>query len=147
MSSQEPPQVAGISLSGNDPYTIDADENLRLCQSIGAVPDATGHAHPIFYYIATQAGMGKTVGGLCAACDFDVDDGPMMGTSKVTFFNAMLTDQPYLVTGQILGLVRKASRKLGVMDIVEYELHLEHPDGTRVLTTSNTWILPRRNLA
>jgi hypothetical protein len=142
-----PPRVAGISLSGNAPYVITREENRALCESVGAVPAADGSAHPIYFFIATQIGMGKTVAGLCAACEFNVEDGPMMASSRVTFQRPLMTQQPYEVTGEILGLTRKLSRKLGVMDMLDYELRLSLPDGTPVLTTSNIWVLPRRNLA
>jgi hypothetical protein len=50
------------------------------------------------------------------------------------------------VTGEILGLTRKLSRKLGVIDMLNYELRLALPDGSAVLETANIWVLPRRNL-
>jgi len=142
-----PPQVAGTSLAGSQPYVISAEENRALCESTGVGAAADGTAHPIYFYIATQVGMGMTVAGLCAACEFDVDDGPMMASSKVTFSRPLVTSQPYRVTGRIVSLVRKPSRKLGVMDMLEYLLELSLPDGTAVLSTTNVWVLPRRKLA
>jgi hypothetical protein len=142
-----PPQVAGISLTGTAPYTISAEENRALCESTGVAPAADGTAHPIYFFIATQVGMGLTVAGLCAACEFDVEEGPMMASSKVTFSQPLMTGQPYQVSGRIVSLVRKPSRKLGVMDMLEYLLELSLPDGTPVLSTTNVWVLPRRNLA
>ncbi|CAH1664684.1 hypothetical protein CHELA20_40381 [Hyphomicrobiales bacterium] len=47
------------------------------------------------------------------------------------------------VRGQVNGLTRKRSRKLGIMDVLEYTLHLDRNDGTRACTITNTWILPR----
>lgn len=143
----EPPRVAGMSLAGNAPYIITAEENRALCESTGVAPAADGSAHPIYFYIATQVGMGMTVAGLCAACDFNVDDGPMMASSKVVFQRTLYTGQAYQVGGRIVSLVRKPSRKLGVMDMLEYLLELSLPDGTPVLSTSNVWVLPRRKLA
>lgn len=147
MSFPPPPAVAGTSLDGVKPYVIDADENRRLCTTVNALPDPEGQAHPIYYFIATQVGMGKTVAGLCAACDFDVEEGPMMGSSQVDFASPLRTGLPYRVTGEIVSLNRKASRKLGVMDVLEYRLRLVEPGGTIVLETTNVWILPRRELA
>lgn len=141
------PDVAGVSLSSTSTLSISAEENAALCRSTGVEPDPAGLAHPIYYFIATQVGMGKTVAGLCEACDFDVKDGPMMGTSSVAFSAPIRTGQPYGVTGRILSLTRKRSRKLGVMDVLEYELSLVPPGGEPVLTTVNSWVLPRRHLA
>jgi hypothetical protein len=141
-----PPNVAGTSLSGGDPYVIRRAENRALCESVGVQPAADDSAHPIYFFIATQVGMGMTVADLCRVCDFDVADGPMMASSKTTFERPLKVEQPYVVTGQIVSLVRKASRKLGAMDMLQYELHLSLPDGTPVLTTTNLWVLPRRAL-
>lgn len=147
MAFPPPPDVAGTSLSGSDTYTISAEENRALCESINATPAADGTAHPIYYYIATQVGMGQTVAGLCEVCEFDVEVGPMMAGSKVSFSQPLVTDQPYTVNGKIISIVRKASRKLGVMDLMVYELSLHLPDGTAALVTTNSWVLPRRELA
>ena len=141
------PDVAGLSLDGSEPYTITAEQNAALCRSTGVEPERDGSAHPIYYYIATQVAMGKTVAGLCAACEFDVADGPMMGSSGVRFFGTLQIGVPYRVSGEVLGLVRKRSRKLGVMDVLDYRLRLHAPDGATILETTNVWVLPRGALA
>ena len=120
------PDVAGTSLDGTKTFTITAEENAALCRSTGVEPAADGSAHPIYYYIATQVAMGKTVAGVCETCEFDVDDGPMMGSSGVKFSGQLMVGESYKVTGEILSLVRKKSRKLGVMDVLTYRLRL-HP--------------------
>jgi hypothetical protein len=141
------PDVVGTSLDGTETYIISAAQNAALCRSTGVEPAADGSAHPIYYYISTQVAMGKTVAGLCAACDFDVEDGPMMGSSGVEFSGTMKVDTPYTVQGEITGLVRKRSRKLGVMDVLDYRLRLIDPGGSQVLETANVWVLPRKELA
>jgi hypothetical protein len=141
------PDVAGTSLDGTEIYVITADQNAALCRSTGVEPAPDGGAHPIYYYIATQVAMGKTVAGVCETCDFDIADGPMMGSSGVVFSGALKVDTPYTVRGEITGLVRKRSRKLGVMDVLDYRLRLIDPAGTQVLETANVWVLPRKELA
>ncbi|NJO35913.1 MAG: hypothetical protein HC869_25350 [Rhodospirillales bacterium] len=143
-----PPAVAGTSLGGTRIFSVSADENARLCRSTGVEPAADGAAHPVWYYIATQVAMGKTVAGLCETCEFDVDDGPMMGSSGVRFTAPIMVDRDYNVTGEIVSLVRKRSRKLGVMDVLTYRLRL-HPasGGEAILETENVWVLPRKELA
>lgn len=142
-----PPDVAGTSLTGTDTITIAAADDAALCRSTGAEPAVDGTAHPIWFFVATQVGMGKTVAGLCEACAFDVADGPMMTGSRVAFAAPIRVDTPYRVEGEIKGLVRKRSRTLGVMDIMEYELRLIGADDRPVLVTTNSWALPRRELA
>jgi hypothetical protein len=141
------PDVAGTSLDGTDTYVITADQNTALCRSTGVEPATDGSAHPIYYYIATQVAMGKTVAGVCETCDFDIADGPMMGSSGVVFSGTLKVDTPYTVRGEITGLVRKRSRKLGVMDVLDYRLRLIDPAGAQVLETANVWVLPRKELA
>ena len=141
------PDVAGNSLDGTEIYVISAEENAALCASTGVAPAVDGRAHPIYYYIATQVAMGKTVSGVCNVCEFDVDDGPMMGSSGVVFEKPLMVGVPYHVKGKILRLVRKRSRKLGVMDVLTYQLSLRDDGGSEVLQTENVWVLPRRELA
>lgn len=141
------PDVAGTKLDGTGTFTISAVENAALCRSTGVEPSLDGNAHPIYYYIATQVAMGKTVAGLCAACDFDVEEGPMMGSSGVRFTTPLRTGATYKVTGEILSLVRKRSRKLGVMDVLTYRLRLHDMGGAVALETDNVWVLPRKELA
>lgn len=142
------PDVAGTSLDGTGTYTIDPVENEELCRSTGVEPAADGSAHPIYYYLATQVAMGKTVAGVCETCEFDVDDGPMMGSSGVRFNGVLKVGETYRVTGEILSLVRKKSRKLGIMDVLTYRLRL-HPaaGGEAVAETDNVWVLPRKDFA
>lgn len=145
MSTHAVPQVAGTVLPGGE-YRISRDENRRLCEAVGTEPAADGSAHEIYSYIATQAGMGLTVDGLLALCEFDAADGPMLGASHSEYLRPLMTEQTYEVSGTILSLTRKASKKLGVMDVLEYRLSMSIPGGEPVLHVTNTWILPRRNL-
>ncbi len=114
-----------------------------MCRLAGVAPAADGTAHPIFFYIATQVGMGMTVAGLCDACDFDVNKGPLMAANRVEFSGVLRVETPYHIRGEILSLTRKASRRLGVMDLLEFQLRLHTADGKSVLSTTNTWVLPR----
>lgn len=147
MTYPPPPDVAGVSLSGTAPYIISVQENRQLCASVGVEPDPEGYAHPIYFYIATQVGMGQTVAGLCEVCEFDVETGPMMAGSQVNFQQPLRTGLPYHVSGEVLSITRKPSRKLGVMDLMVYQLRLSLADGAPVLSTTNSWVLPRRELA
>ncbi len=141
------PDVAGTSLDGTKTFIVSAEQNAALCRSTGVEPAADGTAHPIYYYLATQVAMGKTVAGVCETCEFDVEEGPMMGSSGVRFAEPLRVGTSYKVTGEILGLVRKRSKKLGVMDVLTYRLRLHRLDGTQVLETDNVWVLPRKELA
>ena len=129
-------------------FRITREENADLCGAISSTPDPEGRAHPIYYYIATQASMGISVADLCALCDFDVNDGPMMATSKVEFAEDLRVDHDYRVDGEIVSVVRKSSRTFGAMDLLTYRLTLADPsDGREVAACVNEWVLPRRGEA
>jgi len=143
MDNAQPPQIAGRTLPGGE-YRITADENRRLCEALYTTPNPDGTAHAIYAYIATQSGMGVSVDGLLALCEFDAADGPMLGSSNTQYLQPIRTDVTYRIGGEILALARKSSRKLGTIDILEYRLSLDSPSGERIVDITNTWILPRR---
>lgn len=145
MTGGRVPDVAGAVLPGGE-YRITADENRRLCKALYTTASTDGTAHAIYAYIATQSGMGLSVDGLLALCEFDAADGPMLGSSNTRYLQPIRTDVTYSIAGEILGLTRKTSKKLGIMDILEYRLAMLAPSGERVLELTNTWILPRRQL-
>jgi hypothetical protein len=147
MEISAPPNVAGFSLDGREPIIISAAENRALCEGMGVAPAPDGQAHPSYYYIATQIGMGLTVRELCERCDFDVENAPMMATSEARYLQPLMTETPYRVRGHIESLVRKSSRKLGVMDLLDYRLRLVDADDNTVLETLNVWVLPRAELS
>ncbi|AXL53669.1 hypothetical protein DSC91_007217 [Paraburkholderia caffeinilytica] len=144
-TSEGVPDVAGYSLPGGT-YRIAAEENRRLCNAVAAQVAGDGTAHPIYCYIATQAGMGLSVDGLLEKCQFDAADGPLLGSTEVTFSGVLMTDVTYGVGGEIVDLTRKTSKKIGVVDMLRYRLRMTTPGGESVLECVNTWILPRRNL-
>jgi len=113
------PSVAGTSLAGAAPYVITAEENRTLCASLGSVAAADGTAHPIYFFIATQVGMGRSVAGLCALCDFDVEEDVTrlvraimsLGVDLVRWYRLEGTDKPDELADSYAGLVQ---RMLGV---------------------------------
>lgn len=143
MDEAVPSDVVGLSLDGSEPYVIAAEENRALCATMGREPAADGSAHPIFYHVATQVGMRLTIGELCAACGFDIADGPMLGSTRVEFARPLMTDQPYDVRGRVVAIVRKPSGKFGLMDLLTYNLKLVLPDGEAAVSVTHTLILPR----
>ncbi len=141
MASAAPPDVAGRVLPGGT-YRITPEENRDFCVSVGAEPDPTGLAHPLFFYIASQCGMGLSVAGLLALCEFDVADGPMMTGSDARFTRPLRVGKEYRVDGEIVSLLRKPSRTFGMADQLRFRLTLSDSDGEAVEGTSS-WILPR----
>lgn len=124
-------------------YRITAARNAELCAAVGTQPSADGRAHPIFYYVATQVGMGMAVAELLAICDFDIADGPMMTRSSATFAGDLKVDVDYSITGEIVSLTRKPSRTFGYADLLRFRLTATDPSGCTTAECVNEWILPR----
>lgn len=145
MALPPPPDVAGRRLPGGV-YRIDPAENAAFCASVGARPDPSGLAHPLFYYVAGQCAMGLSVADLLRLCDFDVNDGPLMTASGAQFRRPLRTGVDYAVAGEIVSLLRKPSRAFGTADQLQFRLTLADGEGVAVETTSS-WLLPRREIA
>jgi hypothetical protein len=132
--------LAGTSLPEGS-FTITADEQARLADALGSEGDG---AHPVWAYIATQRGIGIGVAELCALADFDVADGPMLGSVELTYAGRIEVDVPYRVTGEVVGVERKQGRKAGTFDVLTFRERLIDPAGAEVAAATNTFILPRR---
>jgi hypothetical protein len=145
MAREQIPQISGNALPGGE-YRITAEENRRLCETVHAVPAADGSAHPIYAYIAAQSGMGLSIEELPTLCEFDVADGPLFSNCHTRHLSALRTEETYFIGAEILTLTRKPSRKLGVIDVLEFHLTMSDATGERVAEVTNTWILPRRHL-
>jgi hypothetical protein len=123
-------------------FTITAEDQAQLADALGR--GATEGAHPVWAYIATQRGIGISVADLCALADFDVDDGPMLGSVELTFGGEIELGVEYRVTGEVVSIERKQGRKAGTLDVMTFRERLLAPDGAEVASTTNTFILPRR---
>jgi hypothetical protein len=126
-------------------FTITAEDQALLSEALGR-GDAGG-AHPVWAYIATQRGIGISVADLCALADFDVNDGPMLGSVELTYAAPIELGIEYRVTGEVLGIERKHGRKAGTFDVMTFRERLLAPDGAEVASATNTFILPRRETA
>ncbi|GAM97756.1 hypothetical protein U91I_01385 [alpha proteobacterium U9-1i] len=140
--AHSPPFAVPYKLPGG-PYRISTAENEAVCGAVGAAP-RHGRAHPIFFYIATQNGMGVTVGDLFDLCQFDPADGPLMVSTRAVFHQPIRTDTDYVVSGEIIGLTRKPSRTFGAADLFEFALRLATPSGDQIAECVNAWMLPRK---
>jgi hypothetical protein len=134
--------LAGTELPAGS-FTITAAEQERLVEALGH--GVAGDPHPIWAYVATQRGIGIGVVELCALAGFDVADGPMLGSVELSFSAPLELGVEYFVTGEVLGIERKHGRKAGTFDVLTFRERLVGPDGAEVASTTNTFILPRRD--
>ena len=123
-------------------FTITPGEQQQLVGALGGT--SFEGAHLVWAYIATQRGIGISVADLCALADFAVEDGPMLGSVEMTYSRPLELGVEYRVTGEVIGIERKHGRKAGVFDVMTFRERLLAPDGAEVASTTNTFILPRR---
>lgn len=144
--SVEPEQMA--ALAGHPlpagTFVITAAEQAELLSVIGGEPPADGEAHALWAYVAPQRGIGIGIAELCALADYDVDDGPMLGSVRLECHVPLQIDETYDVEGEVVSLVRKSGRS-GIFDLLTYRERLVAADGAPVVQATNTFVLPRRD--
>lgn len=124
-------------------FTISASENADLAGVLEGPAPAGEAAHPLWAYIATQRGIDIGITELCALADFDVADGPMLGSTKLTYGEPLQVGVEYAVQGEVVDIVRKEGRS-GTFDILTFRERLLDPEGEEAASATNTFILPRR---
>jgi acyl dehydratase len=124
-------------------FTITEEDERRVLEVVGGAPSTDGAAHPLWAYIAPQRGIGISVADICRLADFDVNDGPMLGSSHLEYIGPLRLGIRYRVTGEVLGIERKQG-SIGTFDILEFREELRLEDGELVAASTSTYILPRR---
>jgi hypothetical protein len=135
-------ELPGTALKAGT-FVITEDDERRVVEVVGGQSPPGGEAHPLWAYIAPQRGIGTSVAEICALADFDVNDGPMLGSSHLEYHGAIRVGEPYRVTGEVLSIERKHG-SIGTFDILEFREDLLTEGGERVVTSTSTYILPRR---
>jgi hypothetical protein len=123
-------------------FTITAEDDARVLEVIGGEPSADGTAHPLWAYIAPQRGIGISVADICTLAEFDVNDGPMLGSSALELHAPIALGAAYRVTGEVLSIERKQGGS-GTFDVLEFREDLLDGD-TLVAVSTSTYILPRK---
>jgi acyl dehydratase len=125
-------------------FEITPEDEERVLQVVGGERLPDGTAHPLWAYIAPQRGIGTSVAEICALADFDVNDGPMLGSSHLQYHGPIKIGVTYRVTGSVLDITRKTG-SIGTFDIMSFREDLIDDDDQLVATSTSTYILPRRN--
>jgi hypothetical protein len=134
--------LPGTALPAGE-FTITEEDDRRVLEVVGGEPADDGSAHPLWAYIAPQRGIGIGVADICRLADFDIADGPMLGSSRLEYHRTIMIGVPYRVTGEVIGIERKRGR-IGVFDVLEFREDLWAPEGELVASSISTYILPRR---
>jgi len=119
-------------------------ERDELASVLGRpAPAGETELHPLHAYIAMQRGIGSSIADLCAFADFDIDDGPLMGSLQVDIHQPLHAEVEYRVEGEVVDLVRKSGKRM-TFDLFTYRERLIAPDGTDTATATNSFVLPRK---
>jgi hypothetical protein len=108
-----------------------------------AFASGSGAAHPVFASIASLRTLGMSIAEMCALCDFDLADGPLLGECDIEFDAPMRAGVRYVATGAIESYERVASRRLGTLDRLRFVVELADAEGAPVARVSYLWLLPR----
>lgn len=141
-SEQELQALSGWRFPGGS-IRIPAYENAVLCDVILDVAEHDGLANALYCYLTPGAGMGISLDELFALVGASGADGPMHGESELELHEPLRVDTDYRVEGEIVDIVRKRGRKLGVFDTLRYRLAILH-EGREVAATTNIIVIPRR---
>lgn len=120
------------------------EDDEALGHVLGQVTAPGAGLHPLWAYIAPQRGIGTSINALCRLAGYSVDEGPMMGSIELELDGAILPEVKYRVEGEVVDIVRKEGRSVGVFDVLTYRERLVSPEGETVVTATNTFILPRK---
>lgn len=131
----------GYQLPGGE-YFLEPYKNWLTNDAVGAPNDGNDFAHPMFCYYAALNTMGVSLEELFAIFGATSDDGVMFGEAEIDLKKPLVPGSTYAVSGKVTGVERKNSRKLGVFDLVDFELNL-HDDHELVGVSRNSFIFPR----
>lgn len=100
-------------------------------------------AHPVFASIASLRTLGMSIAEMCALCEFDLADGPLLGECDIEFDAPFRAGERYVASGAIESYERVSSRRLGPLDRLRFAVALATADGAPVARVSYLWLLPR----
>lgn len=136
----DPAMVRGLPLAPGS-IVIPDSERAELAAVLGTSPPADG-LHPLHAYIAMQRGIGVSIEQLCALADFDIQDGPMMGSLSLEILGDLDAGYEYRVEGEIVDLEHREGRRFP-FDLLTFCERLIDAEGAVVARTTNTFVLPR----
>ncbi|HEX9832740.1 MAG TPA: hypothetical protein VGA66_06560 [Mycobacterium sp.] len=133
-------ELVGLKTPGGT-YRIAGYENWLLRDAVYAEP--AEQAHPIAAFVGAQRGMGCTVAELFVLLGSDINDGPVLAESIIEHHSDLVTEVPYDVEGEVIGIVRKHGAALGLFDLVTVRFTLSPHAGDVVATVTNVYAIRR----
>jgi hypothetical protein len=132
-------RLCGRKLPGGE-FVIPESEVTLVRELVGS---GLAQPHPIFACIGSLRTLGLSIGDLCALCDFDLADGPLLGEFDVELEEAFRAGVRYVASAEIESCERVSSRRLGQVDRLRFRVTLTTADGVAVARVRYLWLLPR----
>lgn len=97
----------------------------------------------MYAYYTAMRGMDPSLDDIFRLAHSSADAGVMFGEAGLVFHAPLQVGSTYRVEGGFTAVERKESKRLGVMDLVTFELEIYAESGAHVATSTNTFVYPR----
>lgn len=102
-----------------------------------------GLVHPAVCFNGPLAGMGLSYAEFFEVCHAESDDAIRAGEYTFEIHSPVREDVDYRVEGEIIDVVRKRGGRIGLFDLVTFQLRMVQPDGAVAVTATNSWVFLR----
>lgn len=99
---------------------------------------------PMWSMIAGYRGMGTTIEELLRLAESAPDQGIMFGELATFHTRDLRCDTEYAVRCEIVDIERKAGARIGVFDILTFEIRIYENETEEVSAVRSSFILPRK---
>ena len=135
-------ELIGLEFPSGE-FTISDWEHWLCADAIMSPPLPDGLAHPMYGYYAAVTGMHPSLDEIFAYAHSSADAGVMFGEAGLEYHQPLRVGATYRVEGGFTKVDRKTSSRLGIMDLITFELRVIAEDGALVAVSSNTFVYPR----
>jgi hypothetical protein len=125
-------------------FTIEPWENTLLSDVMCVEPPAGGIAHPAYLFHAPLAGVGMRIADMFELFKAESDEAVRAGEYHWEIREPMRVGRTYRMSGRVVSVERKESRKLGFMDVTGFQIDVHDVEtGSFVASTTSTWLVLR----
>mgnify|MGYP002382121274 CR=1 FL=1 len=125
-------------------FTIEPWENVLLSDVMCVEPLPGDVAHPAYLFHAPLAGVGMRIADMFALFKAESDEAVRAGEYHWEIRQPLRVGRTYRMSGGVVGMERKESRKLGFMDVAEFRIDVHDAEtGEHVASTTSSWLLIR----
>ena len=125
-------------------FTIEPWENVLLSDVMCVQPLPGGVAHPAYLFHAPLAGVGMRIADMFELFRAESDEAVRAGEYHWEIAQPLRVGRTYRMSGGVVSMERKESRKLGFMDVAGFRIDVHDAgSGELVASTTSSWLLIR----